>query len=56
MFFKVSKYLLVLEFEGSNYLRQFASLPEASHLADLSDFCSFEAIRAKVSIAKLIER
>ena len=41
---------------GLSYFRQFVDPLKASHLTDLLDFYSFVATRAKVSIAKLIER
>ena len=55
MFFKVLTYPLALEFMASNYLKHFASLPEASRLIDLSDFCLFKAVGAIISTTKLIE-
>ena len=40
---------------ASNYLKHFASLPKASHLTDLSDFCLFKAAGVIISTTKLIE-
>ena len=55
MFFKFLTYPLVLEFVALSYLEHFASLPEASRLTDLSDFCLFIAAGVIISTIKLIE-
>jgi hypothetical protein len=55
VFFKVLTYPLVLGFVALDYLKHFASLFKASHLIDLSDFCSFKAAGAIISTTKLIE-